>query len=141
MKWVLLAAATVVASGLSLPGHAAQPAGQPDMPAAAPATADDPINFQQYRDWRLHFIERRQRQLAAQLAAADLPPRQKTRLQETKAYYDWLAGLPEADRDRRFRERFDQIDTNHDGMIDNAERAAWRDKQRAFFGRGRNAAE
>jgi hypothetical protein len=45
--------------------------------------------------------------------------------------------LPEADRDRRFRERFDRIDANHDGTIDQTERAAWRDKQRAFYGRNR----
>jgi hypothetical protein len=40
-----------------------------------------------------------------------------------------------ADRDRRFRERFDQIDANHDGIIDRDERTAWHDKQRAFYNR------
>ena len=100
-----------------------------------------PITVEQYREWRLRYIERRQTQLAVQLAAADLQPRQRARLEQVKAYYDWLAGLPAADRDRRFRERFDQIDANHDGTIDPGERAAWRDKQRAFYGRGRGAAE
>jgi hypothetical protein len=127
MKWMLLAAAAVVAAGLWLPGQAAQPAPQ--------AGADDPISFEEYRDWRLRFIERRQAQLAAQLSAADLPARQRARLEQTKAYYDWLAGLPATDRDRRFRERFDQIDANHDGVIDRDERAAWRDKQRALYRR------
>jgi hypothetical protein len=145
MKWMLLAASAVVAAGLWLPGQAAQPTAQPAAPvesqAAAPAAADDPITFEQYREWRLRYIERRQTQLAVQFAAADLQPRQRARLEQVKAYYDWLAGLPAADRDRRFRERFDQIDANHDGTIDPGERAAWRDKQRAFYGRSRGAAE
>ena len=142
MKWTFLAASTVIAAGLWLPGQAAQPAAPNETPTAAlPATADDPISFEQYREWRLRFIERRQTQLTAQLAAADLQPRQRARLEQAKAYYDWFAGLPEADRDRRFRARFDQIDANHDGMIDHAERAAWHDKQSAFYGRARATPE
>ncbi len=58
----------------------------------------------------------------------------KARLEETRAYYKWLADMPEAERDKRFRERFDRIDTNHDGVIDAAERAAWREQQRAYYG-------
>ena len=76
-----------------------------------------------------------------QLAAADLQPRQRARLEQAKAYYDWFAGLPETDRDRRFRARFDQIDANHDGTNDHAERTAWHDKQQAFYGRSRTTAE
>ncbi len=134
MRWTLLAASAVIAATLSLPGEAAQPAAA--AAAATPAGAGDAITFEQYRDWRLDFNQRRQRQLAAQLAAPDLPAPQKARLDKIKAYYDWLAGLAEPDRDRRFRERFDKIDTNHDGTIDAAERAAWHDKQSAFY-RGR----
>ena len=141
MKWMLLAASAVIAAGLWLPGQAAQPTAPTDTQAAAPGRADDTISFEQYREWRLRFIEQRQTQLAAQLVAADLQPRQRARLEQVKAYYDWFAGLPEADRDRRFRERFDQIDSNHDGIIDHAERTAWHDKQRAFYGRGRGSAE
>ena len=133
MRGVLLAASVIVAASLWLPGQTAEPAPQP--------AGDESISFEQYRDWRMHFIERRQTQLAMQLSAADLPARQKARLEQVRAYYDWLAGLPAADRDRRFRERFDQIDANHDGTIDTGERAAWRDKQRALYGRGRSAAE
>jgi hypothetical protein len=107
--------------------------------AAAPAPSDEQtISFEQYRDWRLHFIEQRQNQLTAQLAAPNLTQAQRSRLQQQKAYYDWFAALSETDRDRRFRERFDQIDANHDGIIDPTERAAWHDKQRAFYDRGRN---
>ena len=142
MKWMLLAASAVIAAGLGLPSQAALPAAPNETQAAAlPAAADDLITFEQYRDWRLRFIERRQAQLTAQLAAADLQPRQRARLEQAKAYYDWFAGLPEADRDRRFRARFDQIDANHDGTIDHAERTAWHDKQSAFYGRNRATAE
>ena len=42
---------------------------------------------------------------------------------------------PVAERDRRFHQRFDEIDTDHDGKIDPAERAAWREKQRAYYRR------
>jgi hypothetical protein len=142
MKWTLLAASAVVAAGLWLPGQAAQPTAQHAAPAdAQPAAADDPITFEQYREWRLRYIESRQTQLAAQLATGDLQPRQRARLEQTKAYFDWFAGLPAADRDRRFRDRFNQIDVNHDGTIDPAERAAWHDKQRALYGHARGAAE
>jgi hypothetical protein len=142
MRSMLFAASAVIAAGLWLPGHAAQPAAPAETPAAAlPAAGEDTITFEQYREWRLRFIERRQTQLTAQLAAADLQPRQRARLEQAKAYYDWFAGLPAADRDRRFRERFEQIDANHDGIIDHAEHTAWHDKQRAFYGRNRTAAE
>ena len=129
IKWLVVAAAAAIAATLWLPGEAAQPA----APAAQSA---DAISFEQYRDWRLNQIERRRDELARQLSAADLPERQKARLEQIKSYYDWLAGLPEADRDHRFRERFDRIDANHDGQIDASERAQWRDKQRALYRRG-----
>src|SRR5436305_3184062 len=125
----MVPAAAATAATLWLPGEAPQPASPPATPVAAPAAVaplpggDEPITFEQYRDWRLSYIERRRSELAVQLSAADLPARQKTRLEQVKAYYDWLAALPEADRDRRFRERFDRIDANHDGRIDATERA------------------
>lgn len=150
MRWTLLAACAAIAGTLWLPGEAAQPtAGDKPVSTAdssAPATAtttttaDDTISFEQYRDWRLNFIERRRSELAVQLSDADLPAARKGRLEQIKAYYDWFAGLPEADRDARFRERFDRIDTDHDGKIDAAERATWRDHQRAFYHRDRVAA-
>lgn len=155
MRWMLVAASAAIAATLWLPGEAAQtgspaaaqvvPAGAAPVAAAAAAPAagtamaasrrDEPITFEQYRDWRLNFIDRRRSDLAVQLSASDLPARQKPRLEQVKAYYDWLAGLSDAERDRRFRERFDRIDANHDGVIDAAERTAWRDKQRAFYQR------
>jgi hypothetical protein len=133
MRWTLLAASAAIGATLWLPSQAAQP-------AAPAASSGDPITFEQYRDWRLAFIERRQGELARQLALADLTAQRKARLEQVKAYYDWLAGLPESDRDRRFHERFDRIDANHDGQIDLAERATWHDKQRAFYHRDRATA-
>ena len=119
--------------------RAAQPEPKPADIASAPTnSANDTISFEQYRDWRNHFIEERQTQLAARLAATNLSAAQRSRLEQQKAYYDWFAGLPTEDRDRRFRERFDQIDANRDGIIDAGERAAWHEKQRTFYDRGRN---
>ena len=121
------AAALLVAAG-SLPAEAA-PNGAADT---APA---DTINFTQYRDWRMHFIEERQIQISAELAVKDLNAQRRTALERQKAYYDFYAAMPAAERDRLFRERFDEIDTNHDGIVDHDERAAWHEKQRAFYDR------
>ena len=108
------------------------------LPAeAAPATTDqaanDTITFEQYRDWRMHFIEERQTQIAAELAEKNLSDTRRTALERQKAYYDYFAQMSATERDRRFRDRFDEIDTNHDGVIDKSERAAWHDKQHAFY--------
>jgi hypothetical protein len=124
---MLFALSAVLAAGLWVPGRAAQPA-----PAAAGA---DHITFAQYRDWRNAFNARRRSELAGQLAAAGLPAARKTRLEQVKAYYDWLAGLSAGDRDRRYRDRFERIDSDHDGAIDAAERAAWRAKRRLDYRR------
>lgn len=110
----------------------------PAMAAAAapsPAASTDTITFDQYRDWRMHFIEQRQTQIAAELAEKDLSPARRTSLERQKAYYDYFAAMSPAERDRRFHERFDRIDANHDGIIDAAERTAWHEKQRAYYNR------
>jgi hypothetical protein len=102
-------------------------------PAASEAAPAETISFSQYRDWRQHFIEERQLQIEAELAAKNATPRRRTSLERQKAYYDFFAAMPAAERDRRFRDRFDEIDTNHDRIIDRTERAAWHEKQRAFY--------
>jgi hypothetical protein len=132
MKAVLHCAVVscIALSALVGPAALAAPAATP----AAAATADT-ITFDQYRDWRLSFIEQRQTQIAAELAEQNLTPERRAGLERQKEYYDFFANMAPAERDRRFRERFDQIDTNHDGVIDPAERAAWHDKQRAFYDR------
>ena len=116
-----------------LAGTATAPALAAPPPAETPS--GDTISFDQYRAWRLHFIEERQLQIEAELAAKNATPRRRAALERQKAYYDFFAGMSATDRDRRFRERFDEIDANHDGIIDRAERAAWHDKQRAFYDR------
>src|SRR5262249_1840455 len=141
MKWPLLAASALIGATLWLPAQAAQPGTPADAPAAVlPAASEDKITFDQYRGGRVRFLEPPQPHLPPQPAAVALPQRQRARLEQPKAYYDWFAGLSETERARRFRERFDQIDANHDGVIDPAERAAWHDKQRAFYGSRRTVA-
>jgi hypothetical protein len=124
---VLAAAALFVAAG-ALSAQAA-PGGTADTASA------ETITFEQYRDWRLHFIEERQIQIAAELSAKDLTAPRRAALERQRTYYDFFAAMAPADRDKLFRERFDEIDTNHDGIIDHDERAAWHEKQRAFFDR------
>jgi hypothetical protein len=136
MRWTLVAACVALAAGLWLPGEAAQPApaAATTTPTTAPNTAgEQPITFAAYREWRLNFIARRRAELAVQLEANDLPAATKARLEGVKGYYDRFAALPETERDSRFRQRFDRIDSDHDGTIDAAERAAWREQRRAFY--------
>jgi hypothetical protein len=125
-RCALASAAALFVAASSLPAHA----------AAAPTVTSDTITFDQYRDWRLHFIEQRQTQIAAELTEKNLTAERRAGLERQKAYYDFFAAMSPAERDRRFRERFDQIDANHDGIIDESERAAWHEKQRAFYERG-----
>ena len=126
-RYVLALTAGLFVAAFCLPAGAA--------PAAADPGVNDTITFDQYRDWRLHFIEERQTQIAAELAEKDLSAQRRAGLERQKAYYDFFASMAPAERDRRFRERFDEIDTNHDGIIDHNERVAWHDKQRAFYDR------
>jgi hypothetical protein len=126
-RFALAATAALFAAASFLPAEAEA--------APAPQAAADTITFEQYRDWRLNFIEQRQTQIAAELTEKGLSAERRAALERQKAYYDFFAAMPAAERDRRFRERFDQIDVNHDGVIDPAERAAWHEKQRAFYDR------
>jgi hypothetical protein len=126
-RYALAATASLFAAAYYLPANAA--------PAAADSAANDTITFDQYRDWRQHFIEERQTQIAAELAEKNLTSQRRAGLERQKAYYDFFAAMSPVERDRRFRERFEEIDTNHDGIIDHNERTAWHDKQRAFYDR------
>jgi hypothetical protein len=98
-----------------------------------PAAAADAITFEQYRDFRLRDLQQRQARLARQLAAPDLSTAERASLERRKAYYDQQAAMPAEERDQLYRERFDQIDANHDGSLDPEERAVWREKQREFY--------
>jgi hypothetical protein len=125
--WTLAAAiaALVTAVWWHLPAAAQRAATQP--------AASEAITFEQYRDFRLRDLAQRQARLARQLAAPGVTAAEKTSLERRKAYYDQLAAMPEAERDALYRERFDEIDTNHDGALDLQERAAWREKQRETY--------
>ncbi|MGH7060990.1 MAG: hypothetical protein ACREFH_11420 [Stellaceae bacterium] len=112
--------------------HAAPQPAAP-KPAAPKPVAPLPITFAEYRDFRLQAMARRQAQLARQLAAPDLSAVQKATLEGKKAYYDRIAAMSADDRDKLYRARFGQIDTDHDGTIDEAERASWREKQHAYY--------
>ena len=111
MRARVFAGCAIVAIGLSVAAYAApaEPAGESN--AGGAPTGDASITFEQYRAWRLAAMERRRSEIDMQLAAADLSPTRKTRLEETRAYYKWLADMPEAERDQRFRERFERIDS------------------------------
>jgi hypothetical protein len=106
-------------------------------PAAAQraptAAGPDLITFDQYRDFRMRDLQQRQARLARQLTAPGVTAAEKAGLERRKAYWDQLAAMPAEERDQIFRERFDQIDTNHDGKLDPEERAAWREKQREIY--------
>jgi hypothetical protein len=118
------AAALIIAAWWHLPA-AAQRTAQP--------AASESITFEQYRDFRLHDLAQRQARLARELAAPGLSPAERASLERRKAYYDQLAAMPAEERDQLYRERFDEIDANHDGKLDAQERAAWREKQRETY--------
>ena len=145
-RWTLIAAAfALVGAALwHLPATAqhsvAAPLPEPAQPAVATAQRVPPrpvapqlITFDEYRDFRLRNIGQRREELARALAAPDLSVAQKASLEARKAYYDRLAAMSADARDRLFRARFDQIDTDHDGLIDDTERTAWREKQREHY--------
>src|ERR1700730_6590506 len=127
MRRLMLLSAAAAFAGLAwwhLPAvaqHAPQPA------------ASEAITFDQYRDFRLHDLAQRRARLAKQLAAPDLSAAETGSLERRKAYFDQLAAMPAEERDQLYRERFDQIDVNHDGKLDAEERAAWRETQRQFY--------
>ena len=128
IKWTLPTAATILlaAAWWHWPA-AAQRAPQPDAAAA------EMITFDQYRDFRTRDLQQRQARLARQLADPSISAAEKTSVERRKAYYDRVAAMPAEERDQLYRERFDQIDSNHDGKLDPEERAAWREKQREYY--------
>src|SRR5258705_13148844 len=75
MKWMFVAASAVIAAGLWMPGHAAQPTTPTETQAALPAGTNDPITFDQYREWRLRLIERRPTHLSPPPPAGHLATR------------------------------------------------------------------
>jgi hypothetical protein len=101
--------------------------------ATETAAAGEMVTFDQYRDFRARDLAQRQARLARQLADPGLSAAEKASIERRKAYYNRLTAMPAEERDQLYRERFDQIDSNHDGKLDPEERAAWREKQREFY--------
>jgi hypothetical protein len=126
-QWMFAAASVTLI--VALWGHLPAVAQRAAQPAAGEA-----ITFEQYCEFRLHDVAQRQARLAQQLAApGGLSGAERSSLERRTAYYDQLAAMPAEERDRIYRERFDEIDTNHDGKLDPQERAAWREKQRENY--------
>ena len=124
--WTIFAAAAVlIAAAWGQWPAVAQRSPQP--------AADQVITFDQYRDFRLRDLQQRQARLTRQLEVPGLSAAEKASIERRKAYWDQLAAMPAKERDEVFRERFDQIDTNHDGKLDADERAAWREKRREYY--------
>src|SRR5579883_3332936 len=118
-RWTLVAAtAVLVGAGLwHLPAtaqHAATAAADSVTVARPQPAAPQLITFDEYRDFRLRIIAERQAELAQALAAPGVGAAERADLEGRKAYYDRLAAMPAEARDRLFRLRFDEIDTNHD---------------------------
>ncbi|MGA8549903.1 MAG: hypothetical protein WB678_06670 [Stellaceae bacterium] len=146
-RWTLAAAAAAlfaaalwhlpaVAQRAPAPAAAAadNSAAKPSTPqATAQPVAPDLITFDAYRDFRMRDINERRARLTRELSATDLSAAQKASLERRQAYYNRLAAMPDKERDALFQARFDQIDTDHDGTLDSAERAAWREKQREHY--------
>jgi len=127
-KWTLPATAAVLlaVAWWHWPA-AAQRAPQPNAAAAGM------ITFDEYRNFRARDLQQRQARLAPQLADPSISAAEKASIERRKAYYDRVAAMPAEERDQLYRERFDQIDSNHDGKLDPEERAAWREKQREYY--------
>src|SRR5215475_2495595 len=95
--WALWTAALLLTAAWSHWPAVAQRAVQP--------AAGELITFDQYRDFRVQDMQRRQARLARQLAAPGVPAAEKASLEQRKAYYDQLAVLPSAERDRLYHQR------------------------------------
>ena len=122
--WHLPATAQHAATAAADSGHTTGAAAAERVTVARPQpAAPQLITFDEYRDFRLRIIAERQAELAQALAAPGVGAAERADLEGRKAYYDRLAAMPAEARDRLFRLRFDEIDTNHDGLIDEAERA------------------
>jgi hypothetical protein len=97
-KYALAATASLFAAACYLPAQAA--------PASTDTATTETISFDQYRDWRMHFIEERQTQIAAQLAEKGLTADRRAALDRQKAYYDFFAAMSPAERRPPFSSAF-----------------------------------
>jgi hypothetical protein len=102
----------------------AQTAPPPTPPQGAPLT------FDQFKAQQLQQLDRVQAFFAQRLAAPDLPPDQRSRLERQQAQLGKFAALPPDQQSQLLRRRFDRIDANHDGVVDAGELQTFRQAQR-----------
>jgi len=68
--------------------------------------------------------------VAERLAAPDLPPEQRQRLEHRQAQLGRFATLPPQQQDQLLHRRFERMDANRDGVVDAGELQAFGQAQR-----------
>lgn len=122
-RFQIAAAAAVLFSSLAANAQTAPP-----QPAVAPQGA--PLTFDQYKTLQRQQLQRAQALVSQRLAAQDLPPDRRQRLEHQQSMLARFAGLSSDQQDQLLHRRFDRLDANHDGMVDGAELQALRQARR-----------
>jgi hypothetical protein len=104
------------------------------MAAAQNAPPNPPqgarLGFDQYKAQQLQQMKSAQAFVAERLAAPDLPPEQRQRLEHRQAQLGRFGTLPPEQQDRLLHRRFERMDVSHDGVLDPSELQAFRQAQR-----------
>jgi len=88
------------------------------------------LGFDQYKAQQLQQMKSVQAFVAERLAARDLPPEQRQRLEHQQAQLGRFGSLPPEQQDRLLRRRFERMDVNRDGVVEPSELQAFRQAQR-----------
>jgi hypothetical protein len=97
----------------------------------ADTNGDGKVDFQEFR---ASEEGRSARQLAAverRLAAPNVTADQRTKLEKRHQRLQKAASLSADEKERRLKARFDRLDRNHDGVVDQAEMDAARSARRS----------
>jgi hypothetical protein len=97
---------------------------------APPQPPGQSVTFDQFKAQQLQQLQRAEARVAQRLAAPDLTPDQRQRLEQMQARLGNVAALPPDQQDALLHRRFDRIDANHDGVIDAGEFQTFRQQQR-----------
>jgi len=135
-----LARLSLAAAGLAVQLFTLPAAAQTAPPPPPGPQQGTPLTFDQFKALQLQQMQRVQALLVQRLAAADLPPDRRQRLEHQQAQLGKLAALPPDQLDQLLRRRFDRMDANHDGVVDPGELQAFRQAQRARAQAKRDAA-
>lgn len=93
------------------------------------AQAPAGVTFDQYRARTMAAVQAAQTQMANRLSQSNLSADERQQLQQRKTRIDRFAAMPLDQQTQLLRKRFDRIDTNHDGVVDQQELAAFRAAQ------------